>query len=366
MQNEIKNILKVQGLTPKMSVPFIWGPPGGGKSDICNAIGEELGLKVVDVRLTQYDESVVTGYPITEEVNGKKFMGVALPWWVEEAMKQPSLIVFDELNRASLPTKNAALQILCERRIQNFDFPENVKMIACGNLGEEDGTDVEEMDSATLNRFAHFTWNPKTKEWVKWAESKNLNPCIVNYFRIRDESLFSREGSQNGDSPKAFRTPRTVASLAMLVDSIVGEKNRGDYKAVKEAVDLYGMNFIGSSYKGISRWLGQQATIGWRDVLDRYDEVRNAVLKLEDHRQAEIVKELTSHKFLEMTEEQASNYGKFLNDIRPDVSVGAALAIVDEIKKSNADITNNTNIQIIKQEAKKFFERLKKASDDTK
>ena len=67
IKNQIIQILKVQGVVPKMLVPFVWGPPGSGKSDLTEAIAKELDYQHIDIRLTHYDESVVCGYPYLEE-----------------------------------------------------------------------------------------------------------------------------------------------------------------------------------------------------------------------------------------------------------------------------------------------------------
>ncbi len=91
-----------------------------------------------------------------------------VPEWAIKANMKPSIIHFEELNRSTLQVRNAALQLLLEREIGAFfKFNKNVFMLSSGNLGEEDGTDVEEFDQALNNRLIHYTHDMPFPEWKK-------------------------------------------------------------------------------------------------------------------------------------------------------------------------------------------------------
>lgn len=47
-----------------------------------------------------------------------------------------------------------------------FKFNDNVMMCSSGNLGEEDGTDVEEFDQALNNRLIHIEHTLPYPEWI--------------------------------------------------------------------------------------------------------------------------------------------------------------------------------------------------------
>ena len=364
IKNQIIQILKVQGVVPKMLVPFVWGPPGSGKSDLTEAIAKELDYQHIDIRLTHYDESVVCGYPYLEEGDYGKVMRLALPDWVTKAHNKPSVVVFDEINRANQNVRNAVLQILCERRLGSYVFPDHVKMIACGNLGDEDGTEVETLDDAHLNRFAHFKWEPKTDEWIKWARGNDLNPCIVSFYEVRQTSLYGK--SEASKEAKSFSTPRTVTALCRLIDSMLKKEDREDWNKVKKLVDNYGFEFIGTSYKVLSKFLGEQATFSYKDILDRYSEVKKEVMKLESSRHSEFLREIKAYKFTEMTKKQVENLAAFLNDIRADESTGYVLAVAEELRGYNGDISDCENLKVLKKKCVRFFEALKEALDNTK
>ena len=123
-ENVFWNIIKTQ-----KGVLMLKGKPGIGKSArfkaLCQSdvvkqhVGKE-GLYFCDVRLAQMDETDIIGIPSqkTIEVDGKKMQvsGFNPPEWLVMATTRPTLILFDELNRAQAGVRNAALQLLLERQ----------------------------------------------------------------------------------------------------------------------------------------------------------------------------------------------------------------------------------------------------------
>ena len=137
-----------QVMWAKYGVLNITSKPGVAKSAIGKSIADKMEFKYRDIRLTMVDETDVGLYPSVSEIelDGQmiKCLDFVVPRWAIEANKQPTIIHFEELNRASQQVRNAALQILLERQIGEFKFNDNVLMMSSGNLGDEDGTDVEE------------------------------------------------------------------------------------------------------------------------------------------------------------------------------------------------------------------------------
>ena len=154
----------------KYGVLNITSKPGVAKSAIGKSIAEKMGFKYMDIRLSMVDETDVGLYPcVTEiDVDGRmiKCLDFVVPRWAVESNKHPTIIHFEELNRASQQVRNAALQILLERQIgTDFKFNDNVLMMSSGNLGDEDGTDVEEFDAALNNRLVHLNHTLSPDEW---------------------------------------------------------------------------------------------------------------------------------------------------------------------------------------------------------
>ena len=167
---------------PQSGVLFLTSEPGIGKSAILRSVAEKLDLEYFDLRLAMLDETDVGLYPDKAEfmyevidkngnktVFSEKMLKHIVPEWAVLSNKKPSLIHFEELNRAPLAVRNAALQILLERGIGfKFKFNENVFMCASGNLGDEDGCDVEEFDAALNGRLLHYKHKLDLKEWMEY------------------------------------------------------------------------------------------------------------------------------------------------------------------------------------------------------
>lgn len=125
----------------KYGVLNITSKPGIAKSAIGRAIAEKMGFAYSDLRLSMIDETDIGLYPNVSEIETGNFdtegnptkvkcLDFVVPRWAVEANKRPTIIHFEELNRASQQVRNAALQILLERQIgTDFKFNDNVLMM---------------------------------------------------------------------------------------------------------------------------------------------------------------------------------------------------------------------------------------------
>mgnify|MGYP003509184994 FL=1 len=176
---------------PKSGVMYITSKPGIAKSAIAREIADKMGFRYMDIRLSMVDETDVGLYPDVSSIDGIKCLDFVVPRWAIEANKQPTIIHFEELNRAQLQVRNAALQILLERQIgTDFKFNETVLMMSSGNLGDEDGTDVEEFDNALNNRLIHFSHTLGSDEWIDGFAKENCHNLITSYIKAYPEKLY--------------------------------------------------------------------------------------------------------------------------------------------------------------------------------
>ena len=202
---------RLQTLTPKERQYFsimraksgvlkISAKPGVAKSAIARSIAKKMGFQYKDIRLTMIDETDLGMYPDKSEIEFKnkkgemekvKVLDFIVPKWAFESNLQPTIIHFEELNRANLHVRNAALRILLERQISDdFAFNDNVLMMCSGNLGEEDNTDVEEFDSALNNRLIHVNHKLSVPEWIDGFAREHVHPTIVSYIETNPEQIY--------------------------------------------------------------------------------------------------------------------------------------------------------------------------------
>ena len=207
----------------KYGVLYITAKPGVAKSAIGRGIAEKMGFRYIDMRLSMQDEADFK-YPYLEDMEYQgsvvKVSGFAIPRWAFEANQQPTIIHFEELNRAPQFVRNAALQILLERELGEFKFNENVLMMASGNLGDEDGTDVEEFDSALNNRLIHFKHVLTTDEWIQNFAEQKVHPMIVSYIKVHPEQLYKK----SDENSFAYATPRSWTMMSEFITKNFGKE----------------------------------------------------------------------------------------------------------------------------------------------
>jgi len=288
----------------------------------------------MDIRLSMVDETDVGLYPNVSEVDvdGKmvKCLDFVVPRWAIEANKQPTIIHFEELNRASQQVRNAALQILLERQIgTDFNFNENVLMMSSGNLGDEDGTDVEEFDSALNNRLVHINHTLAVDEWIGDFATANCHKLITSFIKAHPEQMY-----KTSDNSKAYATPR---SWTMLSEFIVC--NYGMDASPREFLPLLkevASGYLGNSAMKFVQYCEDMLNISIQDVLNNFDGIKKDLEKYNRDKNSELIQSLKEIDITKLTEKQLANAVKFLKNVGDDEKTAYLLYILDNI----TDVTN--------------------------
>lgn len=346
LSNEMKE--KLQLLTEKERKYFsimwakygvlnITSKPGVAKSAIGKSIAEKMNFRYMDIRLSMVDETDVGLYPnVSEvEVDGKliKCLDFVVPRWAIEANKQPTIIHFEELNRASQQVRNAALQILLERQIgTDFKFNDNVLMMSSGNLGDEDGTDVEEFDSALNNRLVHINHTLSVDEWLNDFANKNCHKLITSFIKAHPEQMYKNAT----DNVKAYATPRSWTMLSEFIVSNFGQDSspRDFLPMLKEVSSGY----IGNSAVKFVQYCEDMLNISIDDVINNYDGIKKDLEKYNRDKNSELIQSLKEVDITKLNKKQLDNVVKFLKNVGDDEKTAYLLYILDNI----ADVTNPT------------------------
>jgi SpoVK/Ycf46/Vps4 family AAA+-type ATPase len=138
-------------LNREFHIPILLnGPAGVGKTSMIEEISQDLKLPLINLRLASIAPENVGGIP--KPIDDHHFR-----WLIAEelyrATQEPVLIFFDELNRSSGSVRNAALQMIFERRINDHKLHELTRIVAAINNGEK-YYDTSVLEDAILTRFA--------------------------------------------------------------------------------------------------------------------------------------------------------------------------------------------------------------------
>ena len=318
--------LYFQIMWPKSGVLYITSKPGIAKSAISRSIAKKMGFRYMDIRLSMVDETDVGLYPNVSDSNGVKCLDFVVPRWAIEANKQPTIIHFEELNRASLPVRNAALQILLERQIgTEFRFNDTVLMMSSGNLGDEDGTDVEEFDNALNNRLIHFSHTLGSDEWIDNFAKENVHSTVVSYIRSYPEKLYQNPT----ENTKAYATPR---SWTFLSDFII--KNFGKDASPRTFLPVLrsiAHSFIGNGAQRFLQYCEEMINITIEDIINRYDQVVKELDKYNRDKNSELIQSLKEYDIKKLTEKQLDNVTKFLKRVGDDELTAYLLHVLDNV-----------------------------------
>ncbi len=312
--DQIEKLVKAQA-----GVPMMLGEPGAGKSEIAAQIAERNGWGFIDLRLAQMDQSEVTGL-----YDRKDDHVVLRPQeWAIRANEKPTLVFFDELNRATREVRNAALQVFHERRLGwSFTFNKNVYFLAAGNKGDgEDGdrTDVEEFDDALKNRIIPIEINVHEKDWcdqwMAWATEHKVHKNILDFIKKFPQYLFNR----GTDTDKAFATARSWTYFSKLLTSNGVEK----FDDVLAYTQYYSHLYIGgpTSVK-FKKYLEEQKAVTYQDILNNWAAVKDVIKEATRDKVSEILFDLKAQDINKFSYKQIDNITDFCKMIDPDEVTG--------------------------------------------
>jgi len=305
----------------------------------------------IDLRLAMLDETDVGLFPDKKEMKVtedgievlRAFLDHIVPKWAylsnnpdtvpkkDKSDKLPycgTLIHFEELNRAPLAVRNAALQILLERCIGfEFAFNENVYMVSTGNLGEEDGTDVEEFDSALNGRLIHIEHTLSFEEWVEYWAKDNIQDIILRFLTAHPDLYYiGLKSRATGDA--SYASPRTWHFVSDYITANYGFN--ADPKQWVRDMQLIGHGYVGATNVKFLRYVNDVLRISIRDIIERFPQLKAEGLTLIRDKKSELLQDLRSIPFDTLKKNEIENCKLFLLYLSEDEVSAFLLKLIDE------------------------------------
>lgn len=212
---------------PAAVPPFLWGPPGVGKSAIVREVAEEEGVGFIDLRLVQLDQVDLRGLPylIDDPVNvGLRMMHFAAPGGLPREGR--GILFLDEFPQATSLVQNAASELVLDRRCGEYKLPDGWIVVAAGNR-RQDRAATQELPSHLKNRFTHLEIDAKFSDWEIWAVTPNATKCGPVEPRLV-EFLKGNQSRLNNFNPDTVASPtsRTWEFVSRILHTVKDKRAR--------------------------------------------------------------------------------------------------------------------------------------------
>jgi len=351
---------------------YLRGKPGMGKSAISLAMTKKVEIKHLDRRLSQIDETDIGLYPVLNDAYSKlekigklkdlgyltaeefedmkkpllksikngqiELLHFAIPDWAFSANIEPTLIHLEELNRANVHVRNAALQLLNERQIGDLKLNDNVYLMSSGNLGEADGTEVDEMDLALSNRLVILDHDLPYEEWIKEYAQYHVWHIIIDYIRTNAGEYYKMPN----DKEIRYASPRSWTNLSKFITYKFGKEPKLDQVIPLIMNNGCGRGFIGNSITNFIRYCQDISNININDILIKWEEVKSEVSNFNRARISELISNLKHMDLIILKDNEIQNLLKFLTSLKgagnDDELTSFIIHILDHTNAKNYDV----------------------------
>lgn len=189
---------------------MLWGAPGVGKSQVVDQLAKDMGINIIDVRAILFDPVDLRGIPHISESGRTSW---AIPDFLPNVEKhgKAGILFIDEINAAPPSVQAAFYQLILDRRLGDYELPEDWYIFAAGNR-ESDRAVVNKMPTALANRFIHIDFDVNHEDWINWAIANSIAPEVIAFLNFKPGLLHSFDSSK-----RAFPTPRTWEFVSDLL-----------------------------------------------------------------------------------------------------------------------------------------------------
>jgi len=368
--------MKMQLVKPLLSAAhqaddsvLLTGLHGIGKTEIAKEWAEENNVHMEVLYLSNQEVGDLIGIPKVSVEDGKEVTIWTEPSWLNrmrEASKKgkTTALFLDEFSRAPLDVRQAALQLVLDRKIHQHELPitnnQKTFIIAADNPDNGDYA-VESLDPALLDRFLSIPVEIDTVGWLDWASKHNVNK-IVRAF-IADNPSKLHFTPEEGSDEIIGATPRSWTKLSAFIDNISNIPKELHYPIITgkigKALSAQFLNFM-NNYSNM---------ISVEDIEELVQELDTKKVNIE--KMGEAVKELTEKlEVIQKTELLNALFDKYIglsaNEAKPMMAMYYSLDIevlAASLKKlTQNDPDNFYNLSEIDNElnSRKLFIRITK------
>jgi len=195
---------------------FLWGAPGIGKSAVVKQVASNLGLDLVDLRVSQLAPTDLRGLPFIEDGKARFAPPSFLP------TSGAGILFVDEFNMASPSVMGIAQQLILDREVGDYTVPEGWFIIAAGNR-TSDRAAVSQVPAPVANRFIHFDVEVSLDSWKEYAIAQEIDERILSFLNFRPQLLHNFDKNQSAwPSPRSWEFANSLLKIDLNIESAIG------------------------------------------------------------------------------------------------------------------------------------------------
>jgi midasin (ATPase involved in ribosome maturation) len=348
---DIKTFVETASRLPANISLMVRGPHGIGKSQIFKQVADNLGLELVDRRLSQMTEGDLIGLPeLTDGVT--RFCP---PDWFMDCCKNPRALLLDEYNRATPEVLQTAMQITLDRELNGHKLHPGTRIFAAVNASAE--YSVNELDPAQADRFWTIDLEPTVEDWLNWAKGALVDDVIIDFIRQQPKHLRHNGQMEPGKvypSQRSWdRLDRSLKHAKLAPSQIAGTDQKGLYFISVGFVGFEAASALADFVKNY------ESQISAEDVVDGWKKNKDKILKLSADKQNAVLEKVLDYcGKVTLTDKQSDNIAAMLKELSGEMMVSfvnklMALNRVDNLRAIHSRVRDTLMLQVTSAAKKK-------------
>ncbi len=296
------------------------GRHGIGKSCVVYQLGKLIGKRVTERRVSQMTEGDTIGLPRISD-KGTEWI---LPDFIQDAIENPVILFFDELDRGTTEVRQAIFELCDSHKIAGHSLHPDTILFAAVNGGESGSQyQVGELDPAELDRWTVFDCEPTIEDWLTWAKDI-VHPIVWDFINQNHNHL---EHKGDFEPNKVYPSRRSWHRFSDCLNA--GAKEMLVEGQVNSTIANLAIAFV-----------GLEASVCFCDFVKNYSFVVTPEDIL-DKGKFELVKDFQATDHLALVEKFNSIFTKDTFLGIPELRKNANAAKKEEHEKSKTNRVNN-------------------------